>query len=100
MVELRQRIGRISFLRVNDVGTGFGPPSDLLDGECIIKLHGGRDPTEAYGFQLRNDDNAIAHKAMFDLVLHRFLNNQDVVIEYFVEPGKKSGRIIRVQTGF
>lgn len=100
MVELRSRIGRISFLRVNDVGTGFGPPSDLLDGECIIKLQGGPDPTEAYGFQLRNDDNVIAHRAMFDLIRDLFLNGRDVVIEYFIEPGKKNGRIIRVQTGF
>jgi len=98
MVELRHSHGRIRFLRVHDVGTGFGPPSDLLDGECVIKLQGDADPVEAYGFTLRNDDNVIAHRAMFDLIRDFFLNGREVVIEYFIEAGKKNGKIIRVQT--
>jgi hypothetical protein len=98
MVEMRHSHGKISFLRVHDVRTGFGPPSDLLDGECVIKLQGDASPDQAYGFTLRNDDNSIAHKAMFDLIRDFYLNDREVVIEYFIEPGKKNGRIFRVQT--
>jgi hypothetical protein len=31
-------IGKITFLRVNEVGIGYGPASDKIDAEAIIKL--------------------------------------------------------------
>jgi hypothetical protein len=30
--------GKITFLRVNEVGTGYGPASDNIDAEAIAKL--------------------------------------------------------------
>jgi hypothetical protein len=32
------KTGRITFLRAHDVGTGFGPPDDLIDVEAVVKL--------------------------------------------------------------
>ncbi len=33
--DLLESKGRITFLRVHDVGTGFGPPTDFLDVEVV-----------------------------------------------------------------
>src|SRR5690606_15350765 len=31
-------VGKVTLLRVHDVGTKFGPPSDQLDAEVIVKV--------------------------------------------------------------
>jgi hypothetical protein len=36
--DLLEAQGRITFLRVHDLGTGFGPPNDFLDVEAVIQL--------------------------------------------------------------
>lgn len=79
-------IGKITFLRVHEVGTGFGPPSDFLDVECVIKLHSA--PDNAFGFQLRNDANGDTHRGMLGLLREAFFHERSVRIEYFIEPGK------------
>ena len=48
--------GKITFLRVHDVGTGWGPANDHIDVEVIVKLDS--HPQNAFGFQLRNDGTA------------------------------------------
>ena len=53
--DLLQSSGRITFLRVHDVGTGFGPPSDFIDVEVVVQIN--TKPGESFGFQLRNDAN-------------------------------------------
>lgn len=65
MADMRTASGKIGYLRVHDVGTGYRPLSDLIDGECIIKFID--QPNNAYGFQLRNDEHAHAHNGMLDL---------------------------------
>ena len=35
---LLQRQGKVTFLRVHDVGTGFGPPGDQIDVEVVFQL--------------------------------------------------------------
>ena len=37
-LRLLQAEGRLVFLRVHDVGSGFGPPTDHLDAEVIVRL--------------------------------------------------------------
>ena len=34
---IRQARGRVNFLRVHDVGSGWGPPHDFIDVEVVIK---------------------------------------------------------------
>jgi hypothetical protein len=52
MAILGAKQGKINFLRVHDAG-GWGPPSDFIDVECVIRFLG--EPDKAYGFQLRVD---------------------------------------------
>lgn len=89
--------GKITFLRVHEVGTGFGPPSDFLDVDCVIKLN--TMPDNAFGFQLRNDENGDTHRGMLELLSKAFFHQATVTVEYFIEPGKKNGRIFRVAVG-
>ena len=94
MADLKQGAGRIVFLRAHDVGTGWGPPSDFLDIEAVFILDS--DRTSAFGFQLRNDDNRVTREAMFDLLRDAYVNNLPVTVDYFIDPGKKNGRAIRI----
>ena len=86
--------GNITFLRVHDVGTGFGPQTDFIDVEAVIKLNS--DPDKAFGFQLRNNDERVARQGMLDLLRDAFNNNFKVFIDFDIDPGKNNGVIIRV----
>jgi len=90
---LLESSGKVSFLRVHDVGTGFGPPSDFIDVEVVVKLD--TKPANAFGFQLRNDNNRPARAGMLDLLRDAFNNNWVVVIDYNLDTGKTNGVIIR-----
>jgi hypothetical protein len=92
--DLLESSGKLSFLRVHDVGTGYGPPSDFLDVEVVAKLS--NLPTKSFGFQLRADSNQAARQGMLDLLRDAFNNNWTVIIDYYIDPGKNNGRIIRV----
>jgi hypothetical protein len=91
---LLERKGRVTFLRVHDVGTGFGPPADFLDVEVVVQLD--TQPGKSFGFQLRNDNNRPARAGMLDLLRDAFANNFPVLIDYNVTPPKANGVIIRV----
>jgi hypothetical protein len=86
--------GRITFLRVHDLGTGFGPPNDFLDVECVILLD--TQPNKYFGFQLRNDRNRPAREGMLLLLREAFATNQPVTIDFFRVAGKNGGTIFRV----
>jgi hypothetical protein len=90
---LLESSGRLTFLRVHDVGTGFGPPTDFIDVEVVIKLD--TKPNNAFGFQLRNDNNRPPRAGMLDLLRDAFNHNWVVVIDYNLDAGKSNGVIIR-----
>jgi hypothetical protein len=92
--ELRETRGKVTFLRVHDVGTGFGPPTDFIDVEVVVQLD--TKPGESYGFQLRNDNNRPAREGMLDLLRDAFNTNASVLLDYNIPTGKKNGVIIRV----
>jgi len=92
--DLVQSTGKITFLRVHDVGTGFGPSSDFIDVEVVVQIN--TKPGESYGFQLRNDSNRAARQGMLDLLRDAFNSNATVVLDYQIEPPKKNGVLIRV----
>ena len=91
--EIRQSTGKVTFLRVHDVGTKYGPPADQLDVEVVIKLS--TEPRSAFGFRLRNDANLAAHQGMLDLLRDAFGSGSTVTIDYDIPSGKKNGTIIR-----
>jgi len=86
--------GKLSLLRVHDVGTGYGPETDFIDVEAVIWLD--TKPGMAFGFQLRNDDHRPARQGMLDVLRDAFNNNWIVTIDYEIEPGKNNGVILRV----
>ncbi len=90
---LLQNSGKITLLHINDVGGKYGPPTDQIDVEVVIKLSS--KPDESYGFQLRNDANRPVRQGMLDLLRDAFNNNWTVRVDYNIETGKKNGVIIR-----
>jgi hypothetical protein len=86
--------GKISLLRVHDVGTKYGPPQDQLDVEVIVVLQSA--PDRAFGFQLRDDGNRPVRQGMLDVLRDAFANNSNVAMDFIAPAGKKNGRIIRV----
>jgi hypothetical protein len=86
--------GKLTMLRVHDVGTKYGPETDQIDVEVVVRLN--TTPDWAYGFQLRNDDNRPVRQAMLDLLRDAFNHNWTVTLEYNVDPGKKNAVIFRV----
>jgi hypothetical protein len=92
--DLLQSSGKITFLRAHDVGTAYGPPTDQIDVEVVIQID--TRPGQAFGFQVRDDGQRAARQGMLDLLRDAFNNNWTVTIDYFIEPGKNNGRIIRV----
>jgi photosystem II stability/assembly factor-like uncharacterized protein len=85
--------GRITFLRVHDVGTGWGPPEDFLDVEVVVQLDS--QPGKSFGFQLRADDEVTVRRGMLELLRETFRADASVRIE-FTRVGCRTGRILRV----
>jgi hypothetical protein len=85
--------GRLTLLRVHDVGTGFGPPTDFIDVEVVIALDS--QPGKFFGFQLRNDAKLPARQGMLDLLRDAFERNLIVNIDFFQQPGKNNNILFR-----
>lgn len=92
---LLQARGKLTLLRVHDVGTRYGPQSDQIDVEVVAQLDSERG--KAFGFRLRgNDANRLAHQGMLDLLRDAFNHNWTVTTDYEIDPGKNNGVMIRV----
>lgn len=94
--ELRTAIGKLAFLRVHELGSGFGPPFDFIDVEVVVGIH---EAEGGFGFTLRNDDRRFAHSGMLDTLRDAFDADTVVEVEYEVDPGefgKVNGTILRV----
>jgi len=85
--------GRLTLLRVHDVGTKFGPPTDILDAEVIVRLDSQAE--KAFGFQLRTDGNEQARRGMLDTLRDAFNRGTPVRVEY-TRTGCRTGTILRV----
>ncbi len=92
--DLLEAAGKVTMLRVHDVGTAYGPPGDVIDTEVVFQLSG--NPGKAYGFQLRSGTNQLAHQGMLDLLRDAFNNNWTVVTDFNRDPAKNNGVAIRV----
>jgi len=89
-----QASGKLKMLRINQVGSKYGPGHDQIDAEVIIQL--GSKPGMAFGFKLRNDSNRPVRQGMLDLLRDAYANNLTVTIDYDITAGKKNGIIVRV----
>lgn len=86
--------GVVTFLRVHDVGTGYGPSNDFLDAEVIVSLDS--TPDKRFGFQLRSNDNQLVAQAMLNMLQQAYDRGYRIRLEYFQEPGKTNNRLFRV----
>ena len=91
---LLQSTGKLTVLRVHDVGTGYGPPNNFLDTEVVLALQS--EAGKAFGFKLRQDQNEHAHQGMLDLLRDALTHDWAVTIDYDIQPGRTVGEIIRV----
>jgi hypothetical protein len=94
--QLEVASGKLSFLRVHRLGSGFGPASDFIDVEVVIGIEGAAG---AFGFTLRDDDSRFAHQGMLDLLRDAHRSTSAVEVEYTVSPvefGAVNGKILRV----
>jgi hypothetical protein len=90
---LQAAVGRVTLLRIHDVGTGFGPPGDQLDGEIVVFLD--TQPEKAFGLKLRTNANRPVAEGMLGLLRDAFNRNRVVRLE-FIRTGCRTGRIVRV----
>jgi hypothetical protein len=91
---LLQSSGKLTLLRVHDVGTKFGPPADQIDVEAVFRLS--TEPNKAFGFKLRDDGQKIARQGMLDLLRDAFNHNWTVTADYDIDAGKQNGVAIRI----
>ncbi|MGE0812887.1 MAG: WD40/YVTN/BNR-like repeat-containing protein [Vicinamibacterales bacterium] len=90
---LQAAVGRITLLRVHDVGTGFGPPGDRLDGEVVVLLDS--QPEKAFGFRLRTGADRPVAEGLLGLLRDAFNANRVVRLE-FTRTGCRTAHIVRV----
>ena len=94
-----QASGKLTLLRVHDLGTRYGPPGDEIDVEVVAWLDS--MPGKAFGFQLRNNENRPAHQGMLDLLRDAYNSGWTVTIDYVgaglsdPDPNKNNFVIVR-----
>ncbi len=86
--------GKLSLLRVHELGSKFGPPADQLDVEVVVQFQG--LPGKAMGFKLRDDNRGPAREGMLALLRDGFNHGWTVSIDHDVQPGKSNSTIVRV----
>ena len=93
MNSLQAARGRVTLLRVHDLGTGYGPLDDQLDAEVIAWLD--TEPQKAFGFQLRDDGGRQPAEGKLAILRGAFNRGAGVQLD-FVRTGCRTGRIVRV----
>jgi hypothetical protein len=71
--------GKVSFLRVHEVSTKFGPANDQIDVEVVFQL--AQVQGKSFGLKLRNDSNRLTHYAALDLLRDAFANGYTVMTD-------------------
>jgi hypothetical protein len=90
--------GHLRFLRVNDLGQGWGPPNDAIHTEVTTGLD--TVPDMAFGMEIRDGDpNLPSRLAMLAVLRDAYVHKLPVGIAYDIVEGKKNGILRRVQLG-
>jgi photosystem II stability/assembly factor-like uncharacterized protein len=84
--------GTITLLRVHNVGTRYGPPTDQIDVEVVVQLDS--QPGKAFGFQLREDASEGQRRGILNVLRDAFKRERKVRIEY-VRTGLRNGIVVR-----
>ena len=94
---LLQAVGFVTFLRVNDLGQGFGGgQSNFIPVEVVFRLDS--KPDKAFGFQLRDDEWLPARRGMLALLRDAMIHRLEVTTDYSqpAGPPDQNGIAIRV----
>jgi len=91
---LQNSAGKVTLLRVHEVGTAYGPATDSIDVEVVFQLD--TLPNNAIGFKLRNDTSRPVHEAMLDLLRDAFTFGWTVHVDFEIGTGKRNGTVLRV----
>jgi len=94
MAKIQRKTGRIKHLRVHEEGTKYGPPSDQIDAEVIVRF--ANDDSRAYGLPLKNNNKLPAAQAMFALLQDAFNSKTPVTIEYVEREQRNHHLLFRV----
>jgi acetyl esterase/lipase len=84
---------RVVFLRAHELGTGYGPPDDHLDGEVVARLE---DCDDAFGFALRPGPRLPAARRMLDALRAALAADRPVQLTY-VLAGPRARQLIAVE---
>jgi hypothetical protein len=83
------RIGKLRFLRINELDHVAGEPDEALHTEVSAAL---RDSDEGYGFELHDDDPDLAsRKAMLTTLREAFYQGRPVGLSIDLPEGGKRG---------
>lgn len=85
--------GRVTFLRVHDVGTMYGPPHDQIDAEVIFWLDS--EPEKAFGLLLRADGDEFVNCGMLNLLRLAYRTRKPVGIDY-TRHSCRNGKVLRM----
>lgn len=97
MTRLLQLTGYLTFLRVNEPGSGFGGgSSNWFDADVIFKLDS--RPDKAFGFQLRDDGTLPVRQGMLELLHLAVAHGLAVTTDYneLIVPPNNNSFVIRV----
>ncbi len=86
--------GRVTMLRVNNLGTGYGGGNEWLDVEVVLTLD--TAPTRAFGFQLRQDTDALVHTEMLEALQEAYEFDDRVTVEFIPTAGGQNGTAVRL----
>ncbi len=90
---IRRASGRVSMLRVHEVGSGYGPDTDPTPGEVIVQLD--TEPARTFGLPLRNDREEAVGVAQLELLRSSLEKGFPIHIEYEVV-GPTGASVVRV----
>ena len=94
--QIKTASGKLAFLRVHRLGSGFGPPSDFLDVEVVIGIKGAQG---AFGFTCATTITALRTRVCLACYAMCTWSDTVVEVEYTLAPeefGKINGNILRV----
>jgi hypothetical protein len=86
--------GKLSLLRVHEIGSGYGPATDSIDVEVVFQIES--TPGVSIGFKLRADADRAVHEGMLDLLRDAFTFGWTVHVDYEIASGKRNGTVLRV----
>jgi hypothetical protein len=79
---LRQSVGYVTFLLVQEPGTGYGGGStNWFDADVVFRLDSTDPEGKAFGFQLR-DENVSIRDGMLAVLREAVTHNLQVIVEY------------------